>query len=77
MKTPDIQDPEVQKKLLPALRMMARFPTRTTKVVSFETGVELATLQAWNCYASGQQCTGLRFMSAEPFPRILTDAKAA
>jgi hypothetical protein len=33
--------------LMPAIRMMARFPTRTTKVVSFETGVELANLTAF------------------------------
>ncbi|MCM2304927.1 MAG: hypothetical protein NDJ72_09510 [Elusimicrobia bacterium] len=33
--------------LLPALRMMVRFPTRPTKVVSFETGIELAALDRY------------------------------
>src|SRR4051812_16371247 len=31
--------------LMPALRLMVRFPTKTTKVISFESGIELEHLQ--------------------------------
>jgi hypothetical protein len=48
MKLPrDITAPEFIERLLPALRMMARFPTRSFKVVSFETGIGIGDLRAW------------------------------
>jgi hypothetical protein len=43
----DPASPALTQKLLPALRMMVRFPTRTTNVVSFESGCELSELAAW------------------------------
>lgn len=38
---------ELTRELLPALRMMVRFPTRSEKVVSFNTGLDLDKLEAW------------------------------
>lgn len=40
-------DVALLKRVLPALRMMVRFPTRTNKVISFETSIELSDITAW------------------------------
>jgi hypothetical protein len=39
--------PDVLRRILPALRLMVRFPTRPAKVVSFETGIELSDIYAY------------------------------
>lgn len=38
---------ELTRELLPALRMMVRFPTRSEKVASFNTGLDFERLLAW------------------------------
>lgn len=48
MKEPiDPRDPEFTRRLMPALRMLVRFPLRTLEVVSFETNIELSDIELW------------------------------
>lgn len=39
--------PELLRRILPALRAMGRYPTKTAKVISTETGIELAEIYAY------------------------------
>jgi hypothetical protein len=61
--------PELLRRILPALRLMVRFPTRSAKVVSFETGIELSDI-----YASTEPRGRPKARDVEAIERELDDA---